>query len=160
MQKIENLQEFSTSLIAAFYEVTALAKLPLEKGAIQIRHLGVPHTVEALEKNKMAVYVFVRNGKCLKVGKVGPKSQARYVSHHYNVSSSKSNLAKSISACCELPEFIGFTEENAGEWIKGNVERVNFVLTKDAGIAVLNLLEAFLQYCLKPRFEGYKNQKS
>lgn len=161
MKKITNLKELSNSLITEFYEVTTLAQSPLGDSAIKIDYWGVPHThtVKPLEKNKVAVYVFVRNGECLKVGKVGSKSQARYVSHHYNALSSKSNLAKSISECGDSSEFDGFTKENAGKWIKENVERVNFVLAKDTGIAVLNLLEAYLQYRLEPRFEGFKNQR-
>lgn len=159
MKKISDLQELSASLIASFYKVTELAGAQLENNVIEIRYWGMPHTVEPLEKNKMAVYVFVRNGECLKVGKVGPKSQARYVSHHYKPSSSKSNLAKSLLQNNSLPEFEGFTEESSAEWIKTNVERINFVLHKDAGIPILNLLESFLQCSLEPRFEGFKNQR-
>lgn len=159
MKKISDLQEVSVSLIASFYKVTELAGSQLENNAIEIRYWGMPHTVVPLEKNKMAVYVFVRNGECLKVGKVGPNSQARYVSHHYNPSSSKSNLAKSLLENSNLPEFKGFSEENSAEWIKENVERINFVLHKDAGIPILNLLEAFLQCSFEPRFEGFKNQR-
>ena len=107
----------------------------------------------------MAVYEFLWRDVCLKVGKVGPNSQARYTSQHYSPSSSNSNLAKSIvSARADLgvPDI---TESNVGAWIKSNVDRVNFLLDAEWGIPVLTLLESFLQCRLRPRFEGLESQR-
>lgn len=159
LEKITNLKDLSISLADSFYKVAALAGKPLPEGAIEVRYWGAPHTIQYLEENKMAVYVFVLNGMCLKVGKVGPKSQARYVSHHYNPSSSQSNLAKSLLAHRHKAQFAMVPENDLGDWIKEKVERTNFILDKNIGIPALNLLESFLQYRLDPYFEGFESQQ-
>ncbi len=107
----------------------------------------------------MAVYVFVWSGRCLKVGKVGPKSQARFTSQHYRPASSNSNLAKSLVAGHEKLGLSDITDSNVGAWIKGNVDRVNFLLSAECGIPTLTLLESFLQCRLNPFFEGFDSQR-
>ena len=50
---------------------------------ITMEVLKAPHGhPKGLPAHKMAVYVFMSGGECLKVGKVGPKSGPRYVSQH------------------------------------------------------------------------------
>ncbi len=107
----------------------------------------------------MAVYVFVWRGKCLKVGKVGPNSQARFTSQHYLPSSSNSNLAKSILGARESLGLEGVAESTVGTWIKANVDRFNFLLDTGCGVPVLILLESFLQCRLRPKFEGFESQR-
>lgn len=158
VKKITNLEELSKSL-TLFFEVTKLAGVTLSDDDIKI-DCCINHKVASLGKNKMAVYVFSFKGDCLKVGKAGPRSQARYISHHYNASSSQSNLSKSLLAHRHEPRFFSVPEDNPGAWIKQNVERVNFILDKSVGIPVLNLLESFLQCRLNPCFEGFKSQQS
>ena len=97
--------------------------------------------------------------RCLKVGKAGPNSQARYVSQHYNPGSSRSNLAKSLLRKGDSLGIMGLNDSNVEAWIKHNTTRLDFLLDKSAGIHVLNLLEAFLQCRLKPAFEGFQSQK-
>jgi hypothetical protein len=144
-------------LIKEFQKVAAIAGVDLPATALTFDALGAPHKSSRLPPGKMAVYVFSLNGECLKVGKVGPKSGARFSSQHYFAGSSKSNLAKSLLSCSDL-SLPGFSED-PGAWIKTNVERTNFLLDANCGVAVLTLLESFLQCRLKPRFEGFESQR-
>ena len=55
-----------------------LAHVPLSAAAINPEVLQAPHNPpNALPSGKMAVYIFSWADRCLKVGKAGPKSQAR-----------------------------------------------------------------------------------
>ncbi len=135
-----------TTLIDDFRKVVVLAGVSLPPAALSFEILPAPHKPpSALPSGKMAVYVFSWNGHCLKVGKVGPKSQARFTSQHYNPASSNSNLAKSLVAGHGKLGLFGVTESNAGAWIKANADRVYFLLNAECGIPVLTLLESFLQ---------------
>lgn len=149
-----------TTLVDDFRKVVALAGVSLPPSALSFETLPAPHKPPAaLPSGKMAVYVFVWNDHCLKVGKVGPKSQARFTSQHYNPASSNSNLAKSLVAGHWKLGLSGITDSNAGAWIKANVDRANFLLSAECGIPVLTLLESFLQCRLKPVFEGFDSQR-
>jgi hypothetical protein len=127
--------------------------LPEEK--LEIARQQNPHAPPLLGKNQMAIYIFVYKDDCLKVGKVGPNSQARYSYQHYNINSSRSNLANSLINDLPNDKWEGLTPENVAEWIKQNTNRFNILLDVEQGMPFLNLLEAFLQYHLKPCFEGY-----
>jgi hypothetical protein len=147
-------------LINDFLKIAELAGVNLSRDALTFETLSAPHKPpSSLSKNKMAVYVFLWKGDCLKVGKVGQNSQARYTSQHYSPSSSNSNLAKSIIAAREKLGLAGISEYSVGSWIKSNVDRVNILLDSECGIPVLTLLESFLQCRLKPRFEGFESQR-
>ena len=149
-----------TVLLEDFRKVVVLAGVSLPPAALSFETLPAPHKPpSALPSGKAAVYVFVWNGRCLKVGKVGPKSQARFTSQHYSPASSNSNLAKSLVAGHGQLGLSGITESNVGAWIKTNVDRVNFLLSVESGIAVLTLLESFLQCRLDPVFEGFESQR-
>lgn len=153
------LAQEATHLICDFYKVAELSGIELPADALNFEVLPAPHfPPSSLPRGMMAVYVFFWKGQCLKVGKVGPKSKARYTSHHYNSKSSNSNLSKSILAARENMG-IAATEENAGAWIKNNADRVNYHLNVNCGIRVLSLFEAYLQCRLKPMFEGFESQK-
>lgn len=145
-------------LIKEFRKVAAIAGIQMPKTAVTFERLGAPHKPSRLPNGKMAVYVFCFNGECLKVGKAGPKSHARFTNQHYSSRSSRSNLAKSLLACTDQ-HYVGLTEKTVGRWIKGNVERTDFLLDARYGIAVLTLLESFLQCKLEPKFEGFKSQQ-
>ena len=148
------------SLLDDFRKVVALAGVFLPPAALSFEVLPAPHIPPSvLPKGKAAVYVFIWNGVCLKVGKVGPKSQARFTSQHYSPASSNSNLAKSLVAGQGKIGVSGITESNVGAWIKTNVDRVNFLLNVECGIPVLSLLESFLQCRLHPAFEGFETQR-
>jgi hypothetical protein len=146
------------TLIKEFRKVAAIAGVDVPSDALTYDPLGAPHKPRRLPPNKMAVYVFSLNGECLKVGKVGSKSHARFTSQHYSAKSSESNLAKSLLACSDLA-LPGFSDATAGVWIRTNVDRTDFLLDAKCGVPVLTLLESFLQCRLKPRFEGFKSQR-
>lgn len=147
-------------LIAGFKKVAQLAEVDVPDQSISWENMKAPHSPPtSLPSRKMAVYVFMWNDKCLKVGKVGPRSQARYTSQHYNPKSSNSNLAKSILKNKEELGLTGLTDSNVGDWIKTYTDRVNFILDENLGIPVLSLMESFLQCRLRPMFEGFDSQK-
>jgi hypothetical protein len=147
-------------LVLDFLKVADLAGINLSRNAITIQTLSAPHkSPSSLPKGKMAVYVFFWREKCLKVGKVGPKSQARYTSQHYSPSSSKSNLARSIISARKEHGLPRVSESKVGSWIKSNVDRVNLLLDSEYGILMVTLLESFIQCRLKPIFEGFEGQK-
>ena len=147
-------------LIADFASVAGLAGVSIPDSDVTSEVLRKPHVPPtALPPGKMAVYVFLWCDSCLKVGKVGPRSQARYTSQHYNPNSSNSNLAKSIlkqGLDLGLPSL---SDTTVGNWIKTETDRVNFLLDQKLGIPVLSLMESFLQCRLRPKFEGFSSQK-
>lgn len=144
-----------------FRTVARLAGVELPSGAIIIENLSAPHMPPTrLPIGKMAVYVFSRGPEFLKVGKVGVKSGPRYTSQHYNPGSAKSTLAASILADRERLGLGDVDEANIGQWIKENIDRVNFLIDERFGVSVLTLLESFLQCRLTPRYEGFKSQRS
>ena len=148
------------TLVADFLKVAKIALVNVPPGAISVFPQPAPHRPNPLPKDKMAVYVFFWKSKCLKVGRVGKNSRARYVGQHYKPSSSMSNLSKSILSAPEARGLPGLTEASVGPWIKTNTDRYNFVMDSKIGIQVLYLLEVFLQCRLKPMFEGFKSQQS
>jgi hypothetical protein len=92
----------------------------------------------------------------LKVGRFGAKSHAHYISRRYNPSSAMSTLAASILADREQNGLGHLDEPSIREWTRDNIYRVNFLVNEELGIAVLRLLEAFLECRLKPRYERFK----
>ena len=148
------------ALIEDFRRVAEIAGVSVASNVLLVERLLAPHKPpSSLPRGKMAVYVFEWKGQCLKVGKVGPNSQARYTSQHYGPSSSNSNLAKSVLAGRDELGISGVSESNVGAWIKTNVDRTNYLLNTECGISVLTLLESFLQCRLRPRFEGFESQR-
>lgn len=143
-----------------FATVARLAGVMLAAGEIRIEALPAPHAPPTrLPAGAMAVYVFTHGSDVLKVGKVGPKSQARYTSQHYNPGSAQSTLAASMIADAER---LGLGEDDMAEiggWIRTNVDRVNILVPAHLGVPVLTPLESFLQCRLRPRYEGFKSQQ-
>lgn len=155
-------EETIENIIDDFIKVCELAKIEMTKKDITIERLtaGRNHIPTNLPAGNMAVYIFVNDVEenCYKVGKVGANSNARYQSQHYSASSSKSNLAKSILNDYSLNHILEI-QENVGTWIKQNTTRINLKLSANKGIFALNLLEAFIQNRLKPKYEGFKSQR-
>lgn len=148
------------TIVNDFLKVARLAGVEIAPNAIEIERSPSPHKPPTkLPGGKMAVYVFIKDGACLKVGKVGPKSHARFTSQHYNPTSSRSNLAKSAIAGQHKLGLADLSEQNVGDWIKANVDRANLILDAGYGIFVLSLLESFLQCRLNPMFEGFDSQR-
>ncbi len=151
-------------MIQAFLQVAQLARVPLHP--LDLRHKLLParhRPPTELPPGFQAVYAFLLCDRCLKVGKAGPKTQARFTSQHYGMNA-PSTLAKSILAHRQRladvlePEQRSEVErldnETAGAWIKQNTTRLHFFLPISTGPLALSLLEAFVQCRLSPSFEG------
>jgi len=127
---------------------------------IKLEDMGAPHSPPtALPKGKMAVYIFLHGETCLKVGKAGPKSNARYTSHHYGIDRSNSSLAKSIVNSHERIGIERMESENVGAWLKSQTRRINILLDSKHGNEILNFVEAFYILRLGPIYEGRSNKE-
>jgi hypothetical protein len=151
-------------MIETFLQVAALAHVKLESAQIKHELLLVPHRRPSrLPSGLQAVYAFLLGEECLKVGKAGPKTQARFTSQHYGMNA-PSTLAKSILRNRQrleilLPseqrnEVVSLIETTVGAWIERNTSRFHIFLPITAGPLALALLEAFVQCRLNPIFEG------
>ncbi|MDU2832404.1 MAG: hypothetical protein E7C05_07530 [Clostridium botulinum] len=150
--------EFVNEFDKIIYEVSSVLGKSIDKGKYQIVDRGMPHQPKSLPKQKMGVYTFWYNGKFIKIGKAGPKSNARFESQHYNPKSSKSNLAALILSDERMKDK-DITENNIGDWIKNNCRRVDILLDWDLGIFSLELIEAALHYKYEPVYEGFVTQR-
>ena len=142
--KIDNsIRDFIKACKLANYQISLLD--------IEANYLQAPHSPSKLPKGRMAVYIFIYESEILKIGLVGPKSNARYSSQHYNPNSSQSNLAKSILKDSKFADNIN--EDNINSWMKTNLTRVNILISEDKGMPMLRFLEAFLHLIFNPRYE-------
>jgi hypothetical protein len=95
-------------------------------------------------------------GFVLKVGKVGPKSNARFESQHYNADSAPSTLAARLLEHPEVWASLGLKEPNKvsiNTWLRSRVDRDNFYFPGEEA-ALRGLFESFLHSRLDPLFEG------
>jgi hypothetical protein len=137
-----------------------LAGVALAESDIEVEVLPAPHRPPTcLPAGRLAVYVFSYGDVVLKVGKVGANSGPRYTSQHYNAASAASTLAASLLKEGNEIGVTGLTVESAGDWIKKNTTRINFLMKTECGVPALSLLEAFLHCRLKPCFEGFASQR-
>jgi len=144
-------------LLEDFTHIAKLAGIDISLDDITIEILQAPHqSPTSLPKGKIGIYIFKEGENYLKVGKVGPKSNARYTSHHYNPKSAKSNLAASLLSDKETVECYTLTQDNIGAWIKENTTRINLLMDETLGSCTLSLLESFLHCRLDPKFEGHQ----
>jgi hypothetical protein len=129
---------------------------------------GVRHTVRVGSPRIRfgAVYVFsltesygegaAGRGRVLKVGRLGPRSDARFRSQHYSPKSSGSNLAKTLLAARVLWQYLaieGLPEANVKDWILSNTGRDHFFLS-EAHADALPMLETYVRGVLGPVFGG------
>ena len=152
-----------SELIDTFLQVAHLAHVQLAASDVRGELLPAPHKRPAsLPPSSEAVYAFLLGDRCLKVGKAGPKTQARFTSQHgFNA---PSTLAKSILKYpghvaalmppARQPELEALGESSVGAWIERNTSRFHVFLPTSAGALALSLLEAFLHCRLRPVFEG------
>ena len=146
-------------LLTDFLVVAELGKIKIQPDTIRVETLMRPHRPPRnLPKGKIAVYVFSDKERVLKVGKAGPRSQARYTSQHYNAGSAPSTLAASILKDKDTVQRYDLNKGNVSNWIKENTNRVNFILDADVGMWGLMLLEVFIQCRLQPIYEGFASQ--
>lgn len=138
----------------------------IAKITCEVSWLPAPHKPNPLPPNMQGVYVILAPLGCLKVGKAGPKSKARFNSHHYRANSTISCLANSILADRSLlkelfsnsmhAEIDALNKENIHFWLKQNTSRMEFTMSSTESMHALNFLEAFLQFKLNPVYEGKK----
>ena len=141
--------------ITAFLTVAELAGDPIARADLVIEYLAAPHRAPTrLPAGKMAVYGFWGDGSWLKIGKVGPNSNARYTSQHYNLGSAQSTLAGSLVNDSHMLAVAEFDPNASGVWIKAAAHRVNILMPASRQPGLLALLEAFLHLRVRPRYEG------
>jgi hypothetical protein len=146
--------------MADFLQVAAVAAVPLNQNEITHEVMLASHHQPVLPKGSQAVYVFSLSSDpttILKVGKVGPNSNARFQSQHYNPHSAGSNLARSLLERRDLWQLLGIGDlapESVGEWIRTHTDRDHFFISSNREMVLLTLLEVFLQCRLRPLFEG------
>ena len=144
-----------TDALVAFSRVTELAGVQVNRNQIDVDFHDAPHRPpSSLPAGKMAIYGFWGLGRWLKIGMVGPKSQARYTSQHYKRGSAISTLAASLANDPAMADVAGLDPAAPGAWIRSSCHRVNILLPSALGRPVLALLEAFLHLRLRPRYEG------
>ncbi len=137
--------------------VTASLGRELDSG-YEIVDLGRPHEPRTLPRGMMGVYAFLYNDEFLKIGKAGPRSNARFFNRQYRVDGAPGTLAKSLLAD-EAMAPLGLTEENVGDWIRQNTRRIDILLDERLGVFALELIEAALHYRYEPRYEDFKRQR-
>lgn len=143
-----------TDALADFCKAAGLAGVHVDLGQFDVEFRDAPHRPpSSLPSGKMAIYGFWNSGQWLKIGMVGPNSQARYVSQHYNSGSALSTLAGSLAHDQRMAGVVGFVAAAPGAWIKSSCNRVNILLSATLGRELLALLEAFLHVRLNPRYE-------
>ena len=149
------LSELVSEVLGDFGKVSSLARAEFSVEAIATEIALKPHVApKILPVGRTAVYAFFLNGQALKVGKVGPKSAARFTSQHYNPASARSTLAQSILKNATRVAASGLDVASVGGWIREHTDRVNLLLPITAGLPILSLLESFLHVRWKPLFEG------
>lgn len=153
------IQQIGDQIADDFISVAALAHINVSRPDLEVIVLGVPHKPpSSLPTGKLGVYVFLFGDRCLKVGKAGQKSAARFCSQHYGTNA-PSTLAKSL---LKAPASVGVTTldpSTVKAWICENTARLNFLLPSRYGMFALSLLESFVQCRLNPEFEGFASQR-
>ena len=94
----------------------------------------------------------------MKIGKVGPNSNARFSSQHYSPKSAGSTLAASILEDKEM-ESLYLNEKTVGDWIKKNCQRINVFLSAELPDFTNELIETALHYRFQPKYEGVESQR-
>lgn len=129
--------------------------------------LPATHRPPRLPLGMCAVYVFslsaAAGDRCpagphrvLKVGKVGPNSNARFQSQHYNPASAGSTLAATLLNARLLWTYLGFpggTSILAGGWLMEHTDRDHFFL-EASDLVFLGEFERYVRGRHSPVFEG------
>lgn len=134
-------------------ETTKRLGNPINQVHYTIIDRRVPHQPDSLPPGKMGICTFWHDDIALKIGRVGPNSNSRFLSQHYNPNSSRSNLAKSILLDKSM-NHLCLSEANIGDWIKRNCRRIDILLDKDLGTFTLERIKASLVNRYEPKYEG------
>lgn len=138
--------------------VSTVLGRPIDLAEVEIIDRGCPHIPQKLKQGMMGVYTFSYHDRFLKIGKVGSKSNARFLSQHYLPNSAKSTLAASILADKDM-EYLGLTADTVGLWIKENCRRIDLLINANLDVFTLELIEASLHYKYQPKYEGFSSQR-
>ena len=152
----------------AFIAAARLARIEVKPSDVRIELVPAPHRwPNSLPLGSQAVYCFLLGEGCLKVGKAGPKTQARFTGQHYG-DNAPSTLAKSIikdrSRMTQLvpeasrTEFEALQLGSVGGWLEKNTARLHLFIPDSAPSCALDFAEAFLQCWLRPVYEGKGSQ--
>jgi hypothetical protein len=152
-------------LIAGFIARANEIGLGNLSGLLRAEHLAAPHR-QPTKLASPAVYVFSLSesygrdvpagpNRVLKVGMVGPKSAARFISQHYGLSA-PSTLAGSLLRETILWRYLGIENldaSNVKAWMQANLERDHVFVPPDReGLA--RHVERYYRGHLGPVFEG------
>lgn len=151
-------------LADALAEAGRLARVDLDRRTLRVEILPAPHRrPSSLPPGGQAIYAFLLGDACLKVGKAGPKTKARFTSQHYG-DNAPSTLAKSIIKDREpvlrvVPpharsEIELLSIASVGRWLEQNTTRLHIFVPAVAPRCALDLAEAFTQCRLRPLYEG------
>ena len=151
-------------IVDTLVEAGRLAGVSIELHEIRHEVLPAPHRrPSSLPVGAQAMYAFLLGNACLKVGKAGPKSQARFTSQHYgdkawstlakSIIKDKSPILKLVSAGARR-EIEELTIASAGHWLEQNTARFHIFLPAIAPACALAFAEAFAQCRLRPIYEG------
>lgn len=154
----------SNEWIDSLSKVAALSGVDLRANQLRTEFLPAPHRrPSSLPSGTQAVYTFILGESCLKVGKAGPKTQARFTSQHYG-NHAPSTLAQSIikdkTRMINLvppngkDAFGALDIESIGKWLENYTARFHIFLPASAPACALALAEAFAQCRLRPIYEG------
>lgn len=149
---------FEDEFLKIIDEISKILGKPIDKEKYKVIDRGMPHQPIKLPFGTMGVYAFWYNENFLKIGKAGPKSNARFFSQHYNPNSAHSTLSASILGDKNMQDK-GITEFNVGDWIRNNCRRIDILLDISLGIFTLELIEAALHYKFEPVYEGFITQR-
>ena len=156
-----NIPSPYTDISTAFVQAAALGGITIPLSEIEVQFSAAPHRPPpSLPTGKLAVYVFMFGARCLKVGKAGPNSAARFCSQHYGANRAPSTLARSLLKNQDSIGVGGLDDTNVESWICRETTRINFLIPSKYGVFALSLLEAFVQCRLQPEFEGFASQRS
>jgi len=155
------------AVVASFLAWADSRKLVVCASDLRTQVLMPPHYPEPLPTGWQGVYTFKLDTAWLKVGKAGPRSNARWVSQHYYPTSSMSNLARSLlryAACSEgtdprLPAGVkaslrAIDPVEIGDWIRCHTARYNILIPASLGRDLLAELERIAIRVLRAVFEG------
>lgn len=144
-------------------EAASLGQVELRGPEVQIRFQDPPHDRPRFPYWAQALYVFRFQDLCLKVGRAGPNSRARFTTHHYTGSTAYS-LPNVINDCAEplatelsrgeVQTLEALPVDRVGEWVAKNCGRINILFPSDHPRTTAKLLEAVLQARFDPCYEG------
>ena len=135
-------------------------KLCLEKLDFCFQY--APHKKpRSIGNNQRAIYIFFKDDNWLRIGQTGDPN--RFKNQHYGVAKGNSTLAKNIQDNAGEFGWSGTNNDEIRHWILGSCGRANLRLPAqgvepEVSEYFAKLLESYLHYRLKPRFEGRRRR--